>query len=447
MVPHAALFALTMLGLASAVDFWLSLVTLLLAIISWWLVSAFRNRIRRRQAALADSGRVTSSLLVEQLRQNRLLGNLTIENRAERGSFDDDLLRYNEILIERETTAAPLTPLVTMFVLTAGAAVVLIAGINMLREPPRTSLSGMVLLCAALLAIAYPIVRAERLLEKLPAADKAASEIFTYLDRQSRVGQFPAAVPLEWLSRTIALEHVTLADMTGRLLLDNVSCFFPAGRQAVLFCTDEATGMALAGLLPRFCDPAAGQVLFDGRDLRLATLDSVRRQVALILADNVITSGTLAQNIAGGDNLFMLDEIVAATKLVHADEFVQSLPDGLQTILGPHGQSLSAGQAIIIGLARVALRHPSVVVIEEPRDVLDQATAERVADALEKATENCTLIILARRLVTLRAAQRILLFHEGRLLAEGTHQELLQHNDLYRHLNYVRFNEFRGKVS
>ena len=88
-----------------------------------------------------------------------------------------------------------------------------------------------------------------------------------------------------------------------------------------------------------------------------------------------------------------------------------------------------------------------MVIVEEPREVLDQATAEQLADALEKATVNRTLIILARRLATLRSAQRILLFHEGRLLADGTHQELLQHHELYRHLNYVRFNEFRGKVS
>ena len=98
MIPHAAVFALVMLGLALAVDFWLSLVTILLAAMSWWLVTALRRRIRRRRAALADGARITSSLLVEQLRQNRLLGNLTSENRAETGSFDDDLRQYNETL-------------------------------------------------------------------------------------------------------------------------------------------------------------------------------------------------------------------------------------------------------------------------------------------------------------------------------------------------------------
>jgi ABC-type bacteriocin/lantibiotic exporter with double-glycine peptidase domain len=94
----------------------------------------------------------------------------------------------------------------------------------------------------------------------------------------------------------------------------------------------------------------------------------------------------------------------------------------------------------------VALTKPSVVVIAEPAEDLDQLTAERIAESLENVTKGMSLVILARRLATLRSAERILLFHEGRLLADGTHQELLQQNDLYRHLNYVRFNEYRDKV-
>ena len=214
----------------------------------------------------------------------------------------------------------------------------------------------------------------------------------------------------------------------------------------MLFSTDETTALALAGLLPRFCDPAAGQVLFDGRDLRLATLDSVRRQVALILSDHILTSGTLAQNIAGDAVDYTQDEIVAAVKHVHADEFVQSLPDGLQTMVGPHGQALSTGQAISVGLARVALHRPSVVVIEEPREVLDQVPRS----AWPSAGKNNRQLHPGDHRPTpgnVPCRRRILLFHEGRLLADGTHQELLQHNELYRHLNYVRFNEFRGKVS
>ncbi len=140
------------------------------------------------------------------------------------------------------------------------------------------------------------------------------------------------------------------------------------------------------------------------------------------------------------------DDVLAAVKQAHAYEFIQSLPEALETIVGPSGLPLNPGQAIRVGLVRVALKRPSVVVIEEPRKALDQVTAERVGDALDRVAQGRTLIILAHRLATLRAAERILLFDDGRLIGDGTHQELLQHNDLYRHLNYVRFSEFRDKV-
>jgi ATP-binding cassette, subfamily B, bacterial len=444
--PHAVCFAVLMLALALAVDFWLTLTTLLLSAFGWRLFSELRYRARHRAGLLNDRAADIAGQLREPLGQNRLLGNLTMETRSETGSFSDDLQHYNATMLARETTASVVGPLVMLFVMVVAGFVLMLAGFNVLREPPRLSFASIVLLSTSLMALAYPLVCFERLLERLPGAEHAAEEIFTYLDREPLVGQLPAAAPLERLSRQIKLDRVTLADMTGRPRLDDVSVVLPAGRQTVLFCSDDDTPMAFAGILSRFCDPAAGQVLFDGRDLREATLESVRRQVALVLPDHVLVSGTLRANIVGDDSRFTTDEIIEATKTVHAYEFIQSLPEGLETLVGTQGISLSAGQAIRVGLARVVLRKPSVVVIEEPRDDLDQVTAERVADALERVTQDCTLVILARRLAALRNAQRILLFHEGRLLADGTHQDLLQHNDLYRHMNYVRFNEFRDKL-
>ncbi|HEY2882847.1 MAG TPA: ATP-binding cassette domain-containing protein, partial [Pirellulales bacterium] len=238
----------------------------------------------------------------------------------------------------------------------------------------------------------------------------------------------------------------TLADMTGRLLLDDVSLAIPAGGQTVLFCTDEATPLALAGLLPRFCDPTAGQVLYDGRDVRQAKLESLRHQVLLILPDRLATDGTLLQSIVGDNHRFTPDEIKLAIQLAQADDVVRSLSKGLETIVGSEGVQIGVGQAIRLALARVVLCRPSVVVIAEPTEDIDQATAERIAEALQQTTKNCTLIVLARRLATLRSASRILLFHEGKLVASGTHPELLLQSELYRHLNYVRFNEFRDKL-
>jgi ATP-binding cassette, subfamily B, bacterial len=445
-VPHAAAFALFMLALAVSIDFWLTMSTILLAGLGWWLVVMLRERARRRAALAADRSQHFNEMLLEHLAQNRLLGNLTSEARTQAHSFDENLRHYDAALLARETTTSGVGPLVTLLLLIGASLVLLLAGYNVLQSRPRLSLADVVLLVSALGALAYPLIRCERLLALLPSADTAAEEIFGYLDREPLVGQLPQAVPLERLVREVKLENVTLLDGWGKKLLEDVSCMLPAGSQTVLFSSDEATPLALAGLLARFCDPASGRILFDGREIKAATLDSVRHQVALILPENLLFSGTLAENLVGDDTHFSFDEQIEALKSVHAYDFIQALPEGLKTMIGPHGLMLSAGQAIRLGLARVLLRKPSIVVIEEPMEDLDQATAEKVGDALDRAAKGCTLVFLARRLAALRAAPRILVFHEGRLIADGTHPELLQQNDLYRHLNYVRFNEFRGKV-
>jgi ABC-type multidrug transport system fused ATPase/permease subunit len=425
---------------------WLSVTTILLVVLCWWIVAVLRGRAQRSSQAMADRAEGILAPLLDRLRQNRLLGNLRSRPSSD-AELSGDLQRYNTAVLRRETASAAIWPLVTLLLLVGLGLVLLLAGVNVLARPPRLTFTEVVLLCGALAAVAYPLVCVERFLPRASVADAAAHDIFNYLDRQPRIGQLPDAKPLPRLSRQVTLDHVTLADMNGRLLLDDISCALPAGRSVVLFSADEATPRAMAGLLGRFCDPAAGQVLFDGRDLRMATIESVREQVALLLPDRLLAGGTLAENVAGDGDRFAADEIVTALRRAGAYEFVQSLPEGLQTAIGTSGLALSIGQAIRIGLARVALTRPSLVIIAEPVEDIDQPTAERIAEALEQVTQGSTLVILARRLATLRAAHRILLFHEGRLLADGTHQELLEQNELYRRLNYVRFHEFRGKVT
>ncbi|HEY2759876.1 MAG TPA: ABC transporter ATP-binding protein [Pirellulales bacterium] len=445
--PHAVLFAALMLILALAVSFWLALATIVSAVICWWLLAQVRDRARIRAGQWANRAAQDLSILLDRLEHNRLLSNLPSRNSPDRFAFESDLDRFQTAIAREQTTSSGVAPLVALLVSVGLGLVLLLAGYNVLLSPPRLSFAEVVLLCTALLATAYPLICFERLMERLIAAEQASADIFTCLDREPRIGQLPDAVELHSLRHEIRLEQVTLADMNGHVLLDNISCALTAGQQVVLFSSDEATPRAFAGLLPRFCDPAAGRVLFDGRDLRTATLSSTRGQVASILPHCILVSGTAAHNIAGDDERFSHDEIWAAAKKVHADQFIHSLPDGLETAIGPEGLSLTVGQAISIGLARAALWRPSVLVIEEPRENLDQASAEQIADALDQIARDSTVIILARRLATLRAAQRILLFHKGQLVADGTHQELLQQSELYRHLNYVRFNEFRDKMT
>ncbi len=293
-----------MMALALAVDFWLALATVLLVVFSWWIFSELRERARQTSVTLARRAGNILKALTAHLQHNRLLGNWSLHSTSEEHAFDEQLRRFEQSMLAQAATTSLLAPMITFFVLVGGGVVLLLAGFNVLRESPRISVADFALLASALVAIMYPLMRLEQLVVALPEAEHAAAEIFVYLDRQPRIGQLPDAAPLEELSREIAFQRVTLADVSGHSLLDNISFSLSARRTTVIFSSNDATPLALAGLLPRFCDPAAGQVLFDNRDVRLATIDSVRRQVALLLPESIIADGTLTENIVGDDQHF-----------------------------------------------------------------------------------------------------------------------------------------------
>jgi ATP-binding cassette, subfamily B, bacterial len=444
--PHAACFGVIMLLLASIVNIWLAIATVLLVIVGTRSFNILRLRLSSKANAKARNAELLQARLADHLLQHRLLGNWRSENRSETADFESELHRFEETGVSQRVIGRALRPIILGIVLLGAWLVLLIAGFNVVRESPRLTLADVVLLGSTLLAMLYPLICLEKLVERSPRAEVAAEAIFRYLDRKPTIGQLPGATQLDRISTSIAFDHLTLADLHGRPLLADLTVSIPANIRLAVFASDITTPLAFAGLLSRFCDPAAGQVLVDGHDLRAKKIDSVRDQVLLLLSENLIASGSVLQNITGDDSSFSADDVLAALKRVGASDFVHSLTDGLNTLVGADGMRLSTGQAIQIGLARAALRNPSVLIIEEPEESLDQRTAEQLADAIDVVSTGKTLIILARRLATLRGSQRVLLFHEGRLVADGSHQELLHQSELYRHLNYVRFNEFRGKL-
>jgi ATP-binding cassette subfamily B protein len=444
--PHAACFGVIMLLLASVVNVWLAIATVLLVIVGTRSFNILRQRLASRAHARASHAEMLQARLSDHLLQHRLLGNWRSEGRNETAEFESQLQRFEETEFSRRAIRGAVRPIILGIVLLGAWLVLLIAGFNVVRESPRLALAEVVLLGSTLLAMLYPLVCLEKLVEQLPKAEAASEAIFRYLDRKPSIGQLPGATQLEHLTHGVAFDHLTLADLHGRPLLADVTVTIPANIRLAVFASEGATPLAFAGLLSRFCDPAAGQILVDGHDLRAKKIDSVRDQVMLLLSENLIASGSVLQNITGDDSSFSADDVLGALKQVGASDFVHSLSDGLNTLVGADGITLSTGHAIQIGLARAALRNPSVLVIEEPEESLDQRTAEQLAEAIDLVSTGKTLIVLARRLATLRGVQRVLLFHEGRLVGDGTHHELLQRSELYRHLNYVRFNEFRGKL-
>ena len=204
------------------------------------------------------------------------------------------------------------------------------------------------------------------------------------------------------------LENVTLIDSLGHKLLDGVSLSIPAGKRTAIVSSDGRGPLALAGLLARFFDPQTGRVLFDGRDIRNATLDTVRAQTALVAAGGMLFTDSVEENVRRGDSSIAPLRVAEAVKRVQAESMVERLPQGLATIIGPGGLALPADVVFRLVLARALLRDPSLLVVEEAPAEPGRDAAAETDGAVEEAVAGRTVIAFPARLSTLRSADNVL---------------------------------------
>lgn len=439
-MPRSVVELVLLLLLALMLNFWLSLLVILLALYIAPMARGWRRQARDRAASHCQQAEELCGELTSALRLAPLAIGYSLEwPPGER--FDETLQRHAAALFRAFTSEAPLKPVLFFVSVLSVSLVLLIVGIA-----HDQSVAGTVLWGTVLLAACFPAVRLLRLREDDSDAEQAAAEIFSYLDRKPAVIQLPDARPLQRVTRDIRLDKVTIANRDGHRLLDNVSLTIPAGKVAAIVATDCQTPLAIAGLFVRFYDPAAGRILYDDQDIGHATMETVRGQAVLVAADGPLFPGTLTENVACGRSGFTALQIADAVRQAEAEDIVRSLPEGLATRLGNRDGRLNADQAFRLGLARALLREPSVLVVQEPASVADEAAGQQIDAALRHAAQGRTLVVLASRLATLRWADGIFLFDAGRLQAQGKHADLLQSSELYRHLNYIRFNPFRDKV-
>jgi ATP-binding cassette subfamily B protein len=440
-IPNSLIAVLALIAVGAAVNVWLTLLAVLLT----WSVLRFYRAVQGQEETQKSIWREKlleqETLLRNSLHLAPLLKGYSLVEPPS-ATFEAALKSHSQAQLNLVRVETFLNPLLSLAVMWAGGFLLLIIGLS-----PNVSVAGTTVLIGAWLSAYFPFSRLSRLPAVLKEMDTAASDISFFLDREPTVIQLPDAQPLDRLSNRFLFEHVNLADRHGRHLLEDVTITIPAGQRVVVLASDSQTPLALSGLLVRFYDPTAGRILFDEHDVSRATLDTVRGQTALVLKDGLLFPGTLAQNITCGDSGFTSVQINDALKRAGAAEFVRELPQGLATLISDDQKILRPDQAFRIGLARALLRAPSLLVVQEPEDNGDESIGRELDDALLHAAETRTLIILPSRIHTLRSADVIYIFHEGKLFGHGKHADLLQASELYRHLCYVRFNPYRNKVS
>jgi subfamily B ATP-binding cassette protein MsbA len=357
------------------------------------------------------------------------------------GGINADFFNYSRIVM-RNTKLAVIADLLGSI----GALVVLGYG-GWLVVKGQMGVGTLVAFNAYIAFVFPPIVRFVDLATIFQRAITALENVFALLDTKPDVADLQDATPLPHIAgdvefRAVSFDYDPAATLPGgpRTLRD-VSFHVRAGQVVAIVGPSGSGKSTIINLLARFYDPVAGEVLVDGRDIRHATVDSFRRQIGIVLQENVLFSGTLEDNLKYGKPDATREEIILAAKTANAHDFIVALPDGYSTVVGERGAQMSGGQRQRIAIARAILKDPRILIFDEATSALDLASERLIQEAMERVMKGRTTFIIAHRLSTIQMADQILVMDQGSLAEHGTHAELLQLEGLYARLHALQFKE------
>lgn len=336
---------------------------------------------------------------------------------------------YSSSLIRALFFSGILNPSVG-FVTSIGTIIVLIAG-PMIALRGELRISDVVAFLLYLNLFSAPISQLTRIAEDLQMALAGAERVFEVLDTAPAITDKPNARSLEPLSGQLAFHHVTFRYQDSQPVLADISFDVRPGEMIAIVGPTGVGKTTISALIARFYDPESGQITMDGVDIRDMTLKSLRKGLSLVLQDVFLFHGTIGENIAYGSEGATGEQIRAAAHTACIAEYIESLPEGYNTVIGERGIRLSGGQKQRISIARSVLRNSPILILDEATSSVDTETEQEIKKAINAIAGSRTLIVIAHRLSTIRSADQILVLENGRIAEQGRHEDLIKLEGIY----------------
>ncbi len=414
---------------------WMALVPMPFII---WGSIWFQKKLAPRYLKVREKAGDTSSQLV-----NNIGGMQTIKSFGTK-DFENERIaqlsnQYKKANQKVIRLSAAFVPMIRMLILAGFIGILIAAGFKTLNGAMEVGLYSVLIFVTQRLL--WPLTRLGETFDLYQRAMASTTRIMALLNTDERLkdGHLPlvkAAVQGHYV-----LENVGFKYRTGRKVLDNLNMEFHAGQTIGIVGPTGAGKSSMIKLLMRMYDIQEGRILLDGNELKDYKLDDLALAIGLVSQDVFLFHGSVQENITYGSFDAQDEEIIAAAKLAEAHEFIMSLPEGYDTVVGERGQKLSGGQRQRISLARAILKNPPILVLDEATSAVDNETEAAIQKSLYTIAQNRTTIVIAHRLSTIRHADQIFVLDQGKLAEQGKHDELLAKNGIYRQLWMVQSGE------
>jgi ATP-binding cassette subfamily B protein len=424
-----------MVGVMLYLNWQFTLIALSIAPMLFVVVYSYTRRIKKASREVRKKEGEMVSVMQEVLSSIRVVKAFAREEYEER-RLEEESLESVEIAMRARSLKAKLSPLVGVIV-AVGTAMVLWFGARMALTG-RLSAGSLVVFIMYLGKMYKPMQELSKMTDTYSKASVGFERIQEVIEMDGEVKDLPGARRAPRFKGYIEFENVNFGYAPDRLVLRDVNLKIEPGQVAALVGPTGAGKSTIISLIPRFYDPTSGVVKIDGEDVRRFQQKSLRQQMSFVLQETLLFHGTIWYNIAYGKPEATRREILRAAEMANAQEFIDKLPQGYDTMVGERGVTLSGGQRQRIAIARAIIRNTPLLILDEPSSGLDAASEKLVFEALDRLMEGRTSIVIAHRLSTIRQAGIIFVVKDGMIVERGKHEELVQRGGLYSELYQIQ---------
>jgi subfamily B ATP-binding cassette protein MsbA len=425
----------TILTLLFIIDSKIALLALVIVPVSGIVIYFISNSIRRRSRRSQNQLAGISAIVSETLRSMRIVKAFVMKN-YEISKFHKETSKYYSLMLKKEKIRLISAPINET--LGAGVAAILLwIGANDVLVNQSISSEDFIRFILLLFSLWAPIKNLTNVVNEIQNGLASADRVFNILDIKSDINNIDNPSIKKSFNQSIDFKNVSFS-YEKEEVLRKISFSASQGEIIAIVGSSGAGKSTLVDLIPRFYDVTDGEILIDGENIKHIELHSLRSLMGIVTQDTFLFNDTVAANISYGLEIDQ-DIVEEAAKAANAHDFIMKLPEGYNSQIGENGISLSGGQRQRIAIARALIKNPPILILDEATSSLDTESEKNVQEAIEQLMKNRTVIVIAHRLSTINNADKIIVLDQGQIIDQGSHEELIEKNSLYKELYNLQF--------